>query len=79
MDVYEWTDSVLVADLQFFYFFPNTEMFSERGLTLSRVANSHNSVQKDPGNLFIVTEVFTRLLPEQDRHATYVPAPPPSI
>lgn len=75
MDVYEWTDSVLVADLQF----PNTEMFSERGPTLSRVANSHNSVQKDPGNLFIVTEVFTRLLPEQDRHATYVPAPPPSI
>lgn len=62
MDVYEWTDSVLVADLQFFYFFPNTEMFSERGPTLSRVANSHNSVQKDPGTLFIVTEVLNASL-----------------
>lgn len=29
--------------------------------------------------LFIVIEMFTRLLPEQDRHATHVPAPPHSI
>lgn len=87
MDVYEWTDSVLVADLQLFYFFPNTEMFScatmwnevrrSRGLQTATILD-RKTLETQLG-LFIVIEMFTRLLPEQDRHAAHVPAPPHSI
>lgn len=51
----------------------------ERGPALSTATILDRKTLETQLGLFIVIEIFTRLLPEQDRHATRVPAPPHSI